>query len=112
VLTWAGDRVNDTIAAWLDRRDLKADNDGVMLSVRSGDIAAVVDALFDLADGPTISASELLPNGDIPTTEKWEPLLPDLLLRRQYASRVFDIPGAQRVARDISDACGGRNAVT
>ena len=102
ILTWAGDRTNDTIAAWLNRRGLRAVNDGLLLTIRSTDSAAISDALFDLADSPSIDAEELLPSEDVPTMEKWEWLLPPALLRRQYASCVFDIPRAQDVARELA----------
>jgi ATP-dependent Lhr-like helicase len=101
---WSGDAVNDTVAAWLTRRGLESHNEGLAVRVRSGDESAVSDALLDLAESPFVEPDELLPERDVPFEEKWEWLLPEPLLRRQYASRVFDVAGAIDVAKAVSSA--------
>jgi ATP-dependent Lhr-like helicase len=94
VFLWAGDSANDTVAAWLTKRGLQAQNEGLCVQVRSGDLTAIHDALLDLAESPYVDVDELLPDHDIPFEEKWEWLLPEPLLRKQYASRIFDVRAA------------------
>lgn len=100
---WDSDAAHDTIAAWLHRRNWSATNEGVVIRIDTRNIDAVHDSLLDLADAPSITDEELLPSSDIPIQEKWEGLLPEALLRRQYASRVFDIPGAITAANRVCD---------
>lgn len=102
VLPWDSDPAHDTIAAWLRRRHLDASNEGLVIRVQTHNQDAVHDAMLDLAEAPSVTEAELLPTGEVPLQEKWEWLLPDLLLRRQYASRVFDVSGAITAARRVS----------
>lgn len=102
LLTWAGDKVNDTITAWLTNRGFRASNDGLVVSVTCDSIDSLLDALFDLGDGPAPSLNELISDELIPFQEKWEHLLPVALLRRQYGSRVLDIERARVIAREIA----------
>ena len=72
-----------------------------MIQVQTQNADRVHDAILDLAEAPSITEAELLPVGEVPLEEKWEWLLPIPLLRRQYASRVFQIPAAVAAARRI-----------
>jgi ATP-dependent helicase Lhr and Lhr-like helicase len=101
VLPWASDAAHDTLAAWLRQRDLEASNEGITVCVQTPNHDKVDDAILDLAQAPAITEAELLPTGEIPLQEKWEWLLPESLLRRQYASRVFDVAEAVAAARQL-----------
>jgi ATP-dependent helicase Lhr and Lhr-like helicase len=106
VLPWDSDSAHDTIAAWLRRRDLEASNEGIVIRVQTRNTDKLHDALLDLAEAPSITEAELVPAGDVPIQEKWEWLLPEPLLRRQYVSRVFDIPAAVGAVRRVSSVKG------
>jgi ATP-dependent Lhr-like helicase len=110
LLPWDGDAAHDTIAAWLRQRGLDASNEGIVVRVESRNLDQVHDAMLDLAEAPSITEAELLPTEAIPLKEKWEWLLPEPLLRRQYASRVFDILGAVAAARRLSSGGAPSNA--
>lgn len=103
LLPWDSDAAHDTIAAWLRQRHLDATNEGIVIRVVTQNQDAVYDAMLDLGQAPSITDAELLAAGEVPLQEKWEWLLPDPLLRRQYASRVFDIPSAVAAARRIGE---------
>lgn len=111
LLPWDGDAVHDTIAAWLRRRGLDASNEGIVVQVQTQNTDRVYDAILDLAEAPSITEAELLPAGEVPLEEKWEWLLPEALLRRQYASRVFQIPAAVTAARRIYGAMSKRSHI-
>jgi ATP-dependent helicase Lhr and Lhr-like helicase len=102
MLPWDSDAAHDTIAAWLRQRNLDASNEGIVIRVQTRKPDQVHDAMLDLAEAPSVADAELLPAGDVPIQEKWEWLLPNGLLRRQYASRVFDVPAAVIAARRVS----------
>ena len=102
LLLWSGDAEQDTVAAWLNRRGLESANEGIAIRVRSRDVDRVHDALLDLAEASDLTDEDLLPNQQVPTQEKWEWLLPENLLRRQYGSRVFSIEGAVNLARHVT----------
>lgn len=102
LLLWSGDAEQDTVAAWLNRRGLESANEGIAIRVRSRDVDRVHDALLDLAEATDLTDEDLRPNQQVPTQEKWEWLLPENLLRRQYGSRVFSIEGAVNLARHVT----------
>ena len=98
VFTWRGDWVNDTLALMLTRRGLRAANEGLSLSVAKCDVPIVLTALRDIAESPIPRPETLVDVVQTKLKEKWDHLLPDQLLARNYASRELDAPGAHAAA--------------
>jgi ATP-dependent Lhr-like helicase len=95
VLTWRGDRVNDTLATWLMRLDLEATNEGLTIGVFDVRRKKVLAALRSIAEGPGPTEGELATEVRNAIEQKWDWALPDALLRKGYGRRRFDIEGAQ-----------------
>lgn len=98
---WKGDWVMDTLALAFERRGYKAENEGLCLKLREADRDSVSDILFDLSEGAFPTETELA--GEIlnKVQEKWDWLLTDGLLNRNYASHNLDIPGAKRYFSEL-----------
>lgn len=101
VFPWKGDWVMDTLALAFERRGYKAENEGLCLKLRVADLDSVSDILFDLSEGAFPTETELA--GEIlnKVQEKWDWLLTDDLLSRNYASHNLDIPGAKRYFSEL-----------
>jgi len=98
IFTWRGDWVNDTLALMLSSRGLRTANEGLSLSVAKTEVPMVLTALRDIAESPVPRAEELVGLVQTKLKEKWDHLLPDHLLARNYASRELDAPGAHAAA--------------
>jgi ATP-dependent helicase Lhr and Lhr-like helicase len=102
VFTWRGDWVNDTLALMLARTGLRAANEGLSIAVRGATTDAVHNALLDIAEGPTPTAEEIAAKVQNKYVGKWDGLLPDELLARNYASEQLDVPGAVGCAKHLT----------
>lgn len=91
----------DTLVLALKRRGYKAENEGLCLKLREADQNSVSDILFDLSGGAFPTETELA--GEIlnKVQEKWDWLLTDDLLSRNYASHNLDIEGAKRYFSEL-----------
>jgi ATP-dependent Lhr-like helicase len=101
ILTWRGDRVNDTLAAWLGSRGFSSANEGLSVGVFHAQRDAVIDALLDLSQAPALTGERLAEKAQNLIREKWDSLLPEPLLRRAFGLRSFDVPAAQALASQI-----------
>jgi ATP-dependent Lhr-like helicase len=101
VFPWKGDWVMDTLALALERRGYKTENEGLCLKLREADQDSVSDILFDLSEGAFPTEIELA--GEIlnKVQEKWDWLLTDELLSRNYASHNLDIDGTKRYFSEL-----------
>lgn len=101
IFPWKGDWVMDTLALAMERRGYKVENEGLSLRLRETVLDSVSDMLFDLSEGAFPTESELA--GEIlnKVQEKWDWLLTDELLNRNYASHNLDIDGAKRYFREL-----------
>lgn len=104
VLTWRGDRVNDTLATWLVDMQLHASNEGITLGVFDAECDRVLDALTEIRDMTPPRPEELAKSAQNLVSEKWDGLLPERLLRKGYGHKKFDIAGAQATAAEILSA--------
>ena len=102
VFTWLGDWVNDTLVLMLDAKNLVSTNDGLCLTVHRAEKTSVVQALREIASAPPPAAEALAARVENKVREKWDSLLPDDLLCRNYASSELDIAGAVAAAAAIS----------
>ena len=102
VFTWRGDWVNDTLALMLARTGLRAANEGLSIAVLGATADAVHDALLDIAEAPAPTAEEIATNVQNKYAGKWDGLLPDELIARNYASEQLDVQGAVSCANHLT----------
>ncbi|RJR46233.1 MAG: DEAD/DEAH box helicase [Desulfobacteraceae bacterium] len=107
VFTWKGDWVNDTLSLLLSRKNMRALNEGIVVTALETDVKTVFHALRSIADEPPPSAEALAETVRNKLREKWDHLLAETLLNKTYASRELDIPGACSVARGITNTGPG-----
>lgn len=101
IFTWRGDRVNDTLALWLTRLGLNAMNEGLSVGVYNSESGPVIDQLTNIAEGPALSPAELAVLAENRIVEKWDGLLPELLLNKAYGARTFDMDATRELCREI-----------
>lgn len=102
IFTWQGDWVNDTLALLLLAHGLRATNEGLSISVLGAKVTGVLHALGDIANAAAPSGEQLASKVQNKTREKFDGLLPDALLCKNFASREFDIAGAIATAGRLS----------
>jgi ATP-dependent Lhr-like helicase len=98
LLTFRGDRVNDTLATWLTQLGCEATNEGLTIGVFDADREKILAALKHIAQGRPPTEAELAQTVENPIEQKWDRLLPDPLLRKGYGWRRFDVDGARKAA--------------
>ena len=103
ILTWLGDAANEALACLLRGRGYVAAHSGPGIEVFKGQngIDAVVDAMLDAGMDEPPPLDTLLEDVNNLQREKWDWALPDLLLRKAYASLHLDIDEALRWTREI-----------
>ena len=97
---WKGDWVQDTVALMLRALGMDALNAGMFVSVR-GTLAEKLPAILQQLAADPPKNFELMRHVTNQVQEKWDFLLPEDLLARNYLSHNLDIEGALRT---ISDA--------
>lgn len=102
LFTWKGDRVNDTFALLLGRRELTAVNEGVYVLIIGANTAQVRASLESIANEVGLSPEELASTVKNKVREKWDVLLAEDLLNKTFASTEFDIAGAVDTARTLT----------
>jgi len=102
VFTWRGDWVNDTLALMLNTRNLRANNEGLSISVHEADPEVVVRALSGIGHGTLPLGEELATFVQNKQKGKWDALLPEPLLCKNFASSELDVDGAVAAAAAVS----------
>jgi ATP-dependent Lhr-like helicase len=102
LFTWQGDWVNDTLAVMLIARGLRATSEGLSINVLQAEVESVRLALHDVGHQPPPRAEEVAAVVQNKLREKWDGLLPDGLLCKNYASSELDVEGAVATARALS----------
>lgn len=103
---WKGDWIQDTLALMLCARGLKALNAGLFISVGGTTPAQMPTVLTGLVENPP-SQADVLRHVINQTQEKWDFLLPEDLLARNYASHHLDVPGTLEALRShVLPLCG------
>lgn len=95
VMTWRGDRVNETLALLL--RSLGAasvSNAGLCVHVGGWTADRLADALTDIAQFDTGDTDRLLVGVENMIKGKWDWAVPNNLLRRGFEANYLDMPGA------------------
>jgi hypothetical protein len=101
VLTWRGDRVNDTLAVWLTKLGLNAANEGLSVGVFNTERERVIDMLMNIAEMKAPSPAEMAESAENRLVEKWDGLLPEPLLNKGYGLRHFDIGATRELCAEI-----------
>lgn len=101
VLTWQGDWVNDTLAIILQKKGFHAMNHGVYINVIQAKLDDIQKALCQIADESNQNEEVLASFVANKLMQKWDHLLPESLLNKNYASSEFDVPAAIETAKRI-----------
>jgi len=105
VLTWMGDWVNDTLTLMLNAKGFCATNNGIVLHVLDTDVDHVLNAFHEIAHEPQPRSEVLAAKVENKFRGKWDQLLPEALLNKNYASSEIDVPGAvATTSRIIADS--------
>lgn len=98
---WKGDWVQDTVALMLRSRGLSAVNEGIAILITGESPGRVLDELQNLVDAgepDPIGLAALVGNKQ---REKWDGLLSEDLLCRNFASEMLNTRGAMETCRSV-----------
>lgn len=98
---WKGDNVQDTLALMFTERGYKATNEGLFISIDIDAVELVYDVLLDIAEGALPSIENLVSHVENTRQEKWDYLVPDGLLEKNYASLYLDVDNARKTAMHL-----------
>jgi ATP-dependent Lhr-like helicase len=101
LFTWKGDDVQDTISLMLTARGLAATNEGLFISVQADSMEQVYDHLLDIREGSILSEVNLAEFVKNKQQGKWDWLLLEELLNRNYSSLNIDVPGAEQAIQAL-----------
>ncbi|WP_110642240.1 DEAD/DEAH box helicase [Salinicola sp. CPA57] len=94
ILPWESDQVLNTIALLLSQQGLKAEREGVGVSVQECPADELVGVLTTILKSAPIPADELAMLAENKQFEKYDGFLPDSLLCSEFAARMLDMEGA------------------
>lgn len=96
LLTWLGDTEINTLVYLLRQSELDADSYGGVIDVQRQSKDHVLSVLHAISSNPPSSAEALV--AEVPAIltliEKHDALVPEPLRQKDYAKRMFDIPGS------------------
>ncbi len=98
---WMGDRANDTLAAMLRARGLKATNEGIAVAVFDAALDKLADHLKTLIEEGPPDAYELAKSVSNKSTEKYDAFLSEELLCADYAASKLDTNSAYAVIKEL-----------
>ncbi len=98
---WKGDNVQDTLTLLFKERGLRATNEGVYISVEADSVNIIHDLLLDFSQGALPEEDKLAQLVENKQQEKWDWLLPEHLLGKNYASMYLEIDKTIDVAAEI-----------
>ncbi|MBP1763150.1 MAG: putative helicase [Firmicutes bacterium] len=105
LFAWKGDDVQDTISLMLTARGLITTNEGLYISVQANSLEQVYDHLLDIYEERILSEEKLVEFVKNKQQEKWDWLLSEELLNKNYASLNIDVPGAVQAIEEILNSC-------
>ena len=91
---WKGDQVMNTLELMLKNKGLKAISEGLFITVDNVTLVGLLEAFSSLMSDTPIAPELLVANVMNKYQEKWDVLLPDNLLCRNYASLNLNVPEA------------------
>lgn len=105
LFSWKGDNAQDTLALMFKERGLRAVNEGLYISIEADSVELIHDLLLDFAEGSLPSEDKLAQFVENKKQEKWDWLLPESLLNRNYASRYLELAKAGKAAAELLSYC-------
>lgn len=100
LLTWKGDWVNDALVLLLEAQNIRSANLGVAISA-DGETNEVRNALLNIANLNQANVPKLLAVAKNIFREKWDWVLPPIILHKSFASSWLDINGAISTPKEI-----------
>jgi len=107
IFLWKGDWIQDAVALMLRTRGLDAHNAGLFILVRGLALEDWPNLLRELVAEPP-GETELMRQVANQQQEKWDFLLPEALLARNYASHNLDLEGASAMVRGLFEKTEAR----
>jgi Lhr-like helicases len=104
LFTWKGDNVQDTLVLMFKERGFRATNEGLYISVEADSVETIHDLLLDLSEGALPAEDRLAQFVENKQQEKWDWLLSESLLCRNYASLYLKVHQAKEVATELVGA--------
>lgn len=98
---WRGDRIMNTIVLILKQRGFNAENAGLYINIKTDKPEILFDTLRSLAASPPPDPIILVTNVMNKWVEKWDNLLPDELLARNYSSHMLDVVGGHEAIKTL-----------
>ncbi len=105
IFTCKGDSVHDTLVLMFRQREICATNEGLYISVEADSVDVVQNLLLDFSEGVSISEDSLANFVKNKAQEKWDWLLSENLLNKNYASLYLDLENARKAAKEIILKC-------
>ncbi len=99
IFTWRGSRVTKTICLMLKMYELDASGDFCILAKTS--IANLLSVFQKIIESPLPDEISLVATVSYKQQEKWDYLLPEPLLSKNYASSMLDIDGAIQTTKEL-----------
>jgi ATP-dependent helicase Lhr and Lhr-like helicase len=91
---WQGDRIMNTVALILKQQGLDANNHGLHININNTSLRKLYEVINAIVETPAINAGDLANAILNKQIEKWDYLLPDELLNRNFVSKNLDINGS------------------
>lgn len=101
LFTWKGDNVQDTLTLMFKERGFRTTNEGLYISVEADSLETIHDLLLDFSEGALSSEDSLTQFIENKKQEKWDWLLPEILLSRNYASLYLELDKAGRTVTEL-----------
>jgi len=99
---WLGDRVMNTLVLMLKLAGFNAENVGLCIDIKTNNPEKLFDVLGDLSASPPPDPMTLVANVINKQLEKWDNLLPDELLARNYSSHTLDVVGGHEAIKILA----------
>lgn len=99
---WRGDRVMNTLVLVLKLAGFNVENAGLCINIKTNNPEKLFDSLRDLAVSPPPDSMTLVTNVINKQLEKWDHLLPDELLARNYSSHTLDVIGGHDAIKSLA----------
>lgn len=96
---WQGDRIMNTIVLMLKQKNINAENAGLYINIKTNQPEKLFEALHALATSPQPDPISLVATVINKWLEKWDNLLPDELLARNYSSHTLDVVGGHQAIK-------------
>lgn len=96
IFLWEGDEIQDTLVLFLISKGYKTLNQGLFISVEAESINDITNTFQEFIDTDFISEIELAKFAENKQQEKWDCLLPEELLCKNYASQYLDLKTAKK----------------